>query len=160
MTEAERPDGDLKQSTEATSPSDVLPPEKGNSGDTSVDIAALVHHYTDRPDLLINALEAHDPGFVKTFNASARQHQERVRGSRHRFGKVQAYTSLGIQSIAAISILAILGFAVYSGSATFWTIIALAVFYAISQSGPGGFKKIVTAVHKAVTDHKSKTEKD
>jgi hypothetical protein len=56
---------------------EVLPPNGTGSASmdvsltTIVEIAAQLNHYTDRPDLFLEAIERHDPGFIKKMNAEA-----------------------------------------------------------------------------------------
>jgi hypothetical protein len=66
----------------------VLPPGgRRTSSDvgstTIVEIAAQLNHFTDRPDLFLEAIEKHDPGFIKKMNAKLRVflEQAEMRGS-------------------------------------------------------------------------------
>lgn len=124
--------------------------EGKSGGDIYAEIAAQITHYTDRPDLFLEVIEKHDPGFIKEMNKHAKEMQTRYSESRFTFGKVQAYTSLGVSVVAAIVIFACLVMLILGGHAGFWVIIALAVFYSISQGGRTGFLRIIKAVEGAI----------
>lgn len=101
-------------------------------------------NYTERPDLLIAEIERHDPGFVKRMNERSQEISEETRKARFKFSKVQAYATLSIQIIAALVILFLAYTAVSNGGARdFWTIVALVLFYAVSQGGKNGFLAII-----------------
>jgi hypothetical protein len=125
---------------------DVLGPEApepdAKFGDNYI---ALISQYTDRPDLLIDALERHDPGFVKEMNANSKKRSERTAEAQFYFGRNQAYAGLAVSVVAAIIILGILAFAVIEGTAGFGIIVALALFYAVTQGGPSGFMALIRA---------------
>lgn len=74
--------------------SEVLPPDKTNpekeSGDSVniyAQIAESISNYTNRPDLLLDAIEKHDPGFIKRLTKSAQEYSEKLRNDRFYFGK-------------------------------------------------------------------------
>lgn len=100
---------------------------------------AMIAQYTERPDLLIDALERNDPGFVKRMNSKTEKRSERMADAKFWFGGVQAYVGLAVSAIAALSTLGFIGYAIYTATAGFWLIIGLAAFYAMSQGGPSGF---------------------
>ena len=86
---------------------EVLPPkddEEHEAGSGELNILALIENYTNRPDLFLSEVEKFDPGFTKRFNESAHAHSEQLRNGKYRFGKWQAYTSLGLQSLSIIII--------------------------------------------------------
>lgn len=135
-------------------PGEVLPPEDAgddDSGRGTLNLLALVRNYTNRPDLFLSEVEKHDPGFIKRMNESFAAHSARLREGKFNFGERQAYTSLGIRVFAAVVVLGVFAYAVIAGSAGFLTIIALAIFYAVTQSGISGFSGIASALSKAVT---------
>lgn len=107
---------------------------------------ALISQYTERPDLLIGELEKHDPGFTKRMNEQAEQRATRMSNARFWFGGVQAYLGLGVSVLAALVTLGLVAYAVVYGQPTFWLIISLAVFYAITQGGPSGFEELCRGV--------------
>lgn len=106
---------------------------------------AFVSNYTERPDLFLSEVEKHDPGFTKRMNEDAQRRSERTAEARFKFGRVQAYTALGLSAIAAAVVLGAVIIAVWFG-AGFWTIFALALFYAITQGGTFGFERIIEAI--------------
>lgn len=116
---------------------------EGPLGDNYI---ALISQYTERPDLLIGELEKHDPGFVKRMNEKTAEHSERMSNARFWFGGIQAYFGLVVSVIAAFTVLGLLAYSVIHDSAGFWLIIALAVFYAVSQGGPSGFVELCRGV--------------
>lgn len=118
---------------------DPLPPE-GSGG--TVDVLALISHYTDRPDLLLEVVEKHDPGFIKRMNENAESGAAEFRKSRFNFGRVQAYTTLFVQVVAALAVIVALFKALTLGHLNFWMIVGFAVFYAVAQGGRHGFIEI------------------
>lgn len=129
---------------------EVLPPDDtAVPSDASLNqtLIALVSSYTDRPDLLIAEIEKHDPGFVKRMNASSEAHAEEQRAARFKFGKFQAYTSLGVAVFAAVALIAALFYAIYKEQG-FWTIAGIFLFYAVTQGGPAGFTRIIESLRE------------
>ncbi|MBO0664172.1 hypothetical protein [Jiella flava] len=120
----------------------LLPKEGALPPNVYADIAAQINQYTDRPDLLLETIERHDPGFIKTVNDEAKAFQRIFRLSRFRFGRFQAYTALSISVLAAVAIFGIIAYLAFLGKLTVWMIVAFAIFYAVTQSGIGGFLKI------------------
>lgn len=110
------------------------------------DNAAQINQYTDRPDLFLEAIERYDPGFIKSMNDEARTYARRYRESRFHFGRIQAYLGLFVAVVAALTVLYVLYVLAENGNIDFLNVIALGVFFAISQSGASGFMKIVTQV--------------
>ena len=121
---------------------EVLDPLPPNGAGGTADVLAIISNYTERPDLLLEVVEKHDPGFIKRMNQNAEDGAKRFRESRFRFGRFQAYTTLAIQVIAALTLLGFVGFALVNGQLNFWLLIAFAVFYAVAQGGRGGFVEI------------------
>ncbi|MFB2562407.1 hypothetical protein [Rhizobium sp. IMFF44] len=126
----------------------IIPPSmsgEANGAGTNIyaKIAADIKQYTDRPDLLLEAIERHDPGFIKRMNDEAREFQSVQRKARFTFGKWQAYASLFVQVVSALALLGVLFVLAYKDTLAFWSVLGLALFYAISQSGLAGFRKIV-----------------
>jgi len=128
---------------------------KGNH--IKAEILAQINQYTDRPDLLLETLEKHDPGFIQYMNKLAKEKQDKTSEIKFKFGKHQAYTSLVIQVIAALSLLSGLILLIYSGKAGFWNLAGLAVLYAVTQGGADGFKKLIEAIASTISKFK-KTE--
>lgn len=140
-------DGSAHGASDSPKSGEILGPDHSDRqspvGDNYI---ALISQYTERPDLLINALEAHDPGFVKRMNEKAESRSERMSNARFWFGGVQAYAGLGVSVIAALAILVLLAYSIFKENAGFWLIIGLAVFYAITQGGPSGFVELCRGV--------------
>lgn len=126
---------------------ELLGPEQ-QSPDSSVgdNYIALISQYTERPDLLLQTLEKHDPGFIKRMNEKVEKRSERMSNAKFWFGGVQAYSGLAVAVIAALVVLSLLGYSVVNGLASFWLIIALSIFYAISQGGPSGFLELCRGI--------------
>lgn len=116
------------------------------------DIAASITQYTERPDLLIDALERHDPGFVQRMNDDARSMAKETRKSRHRFGEAQAYTGLVVSVIMALGILGALFYAISKESAGFWFVISLVGLLAVSQGGRIGFLSIIEGIRSLLSN--------
>lgn len=131
---------------------EVLPPNdtKEDAAKGDLNILALVANYTNRPDLFLAEVEKHDPGFIKRFNESAGAHSEQIREGKYHFGRWQAYTSLGIQVIAAVMLLGTVPYLAFTGNMDFGSVIALTIFYAVTQSGTFGFSNVTAAFSKAV----------
>lgn len=118
---------------------DPLPPD--GAGGTA-EVLAIIANYTERPDLLLEVVEKHDPGFIKRMNENAEAGAAEFRQSRFRFGRFQAYTTLLVQVAAALAILGFVGYALVQGKLNFSLLLAFAVFYAVAQGGRGGFMEI------------------
>lgn len=131
-------------------PGDIIPPgQKSSPGSVTqiyADIAAQITQYTDRPDLFLEAIERHDPGFIKSINDEAREFSRKFRRSRFRFGRFQAYSALLMALCAAGLVLYIIYDLSQRGLLTFWALLGLGIFYAITQSGASGFVKIASQI--------------
>ena len=128
-------------------PGNVEPfmPENGEHTTAANLYLAQVSNYTDRPDLLIEKIEEHDPGFIRRMNEASERNAAEERDARFKFGKRQAYAGLSVSVLAAIASLGFLGLAIMNG-ADFWQIIAIGIVYAITQGGSFGFSRLVDAV--------------
>ena len=61
----------------------VIPPEKqGDSPPVPDNVLALISNYTERPDLLIESVERHDPGFIKRMTRNSEESAKRTRDIR------------------------------------------------------------------------------
>jgi hypothetical protein len=136
---------------------EVLDPLPPDSSDGSGGVLALIANYTDRPDLLLEVVEKHDPGFIKRMNHNAEIGAAEFRKSRFNFGRVQAYATLIVSVISAVAVLGLLYKALLLGTLSFWTIIAFAVFYAVAQGGRLGFLEVAKGV-KDLLGRKGKDE--
>ena len=117
---------------------------------------AVISQYTERPDLLIDTLEKHDPGFVKRMNAAAQNRAEKSSAARFRFGQIQAYVGLGIASIASLLVIGALFFMIFLGHTSILAILGLAVFFAVTQGGASGFMTIIRSIATMVGKGSSK----
>lgn len=122
---------------------------------SNVNIAALISQYTERPDLFLETMEKHDPGFIKRLNKTTADHSQKLEDSQFNFGRAQAYSSLVIQVVAALAMLGIFYKAV-SDSAGFIPLIAIIVFFAISQSGIDTFVEIGKGIGRMIERFKGK----
>ncbi len=136
---------------------DPLPPE-GSGG--TVDVLALISHYTERPDLLLEVVEKHDPGFIKRMNENAESGALEFRRSRFNFGRVQAYATLLVSVTAASVVLVLLYKALILGVLNFWMILGLAVFYAVAQGGRHGFIEVAKGVKDLLSNKGKNATKD
>lgn len=129
---------------------EIIPPgaKPDGNGVPSVyaEIAAQINQYTDRPDLLLEVIEKHDPGFIKGMNDEAREFSRKNRQARFEFGRFQAYASLIVAVVVALGILGIIALLGVLGTLSIWHLLGLAIFYAVTQSGPSGFLKIVSRI--------------
>lgn len=117
-----------------------LPPQTGDNW------LSVVSNYTERPDLFLAEVEKHDPGFIARMNKDTETRAKETEEVRFKFSKHQAYASLVVSVVAALVILGAAWRYMGSGSVSFWPLIALGIFYAISQGGNLGFDKVVTAL--------------
>ena len=130
------------QDDEASS-GEVLRPLPDKPDPASTNLIALIKNYTDRPDLFLAEVEKHDPGFTKRMNEASENRATRTETARFYFGKRQAYSALFLSVIAALAVLIVLYVMVSSEQATFWNLLGLGVFYAITQGGVLGFNKLI-----------------
>ncbi|MEM6589271.1 MAG: hypothetical protein AAF641_12550 [Pseudomonadota bacterium] len=141
--------GEILQEDEAEQ---SAPPGSGDSY-----IALLISQYTERPDLLIDAMEHHSPGFVKKFNEKAQERADNSADARFRFGQIQAYTGLGVSVVAAFATLGMAVYAIVYRDDVLLSLLALGLFYAITQGGRTGFSDLTRAIAHWIG---SKSEKD
>jgi hypothetical protein len=152
MRKPSRPRTKPQPSEQDTISGDVIPPGQQPPGGIPpavyAEIVAQINQYTDRPDLLIEVIEKHDPGFIQSMNAESREFSRKSRNSRFNFGRVQAYTSLTVQVGAAATILYVVVLMAQNNSITLSVIVGLGVLFAITQSGMSGFMRIVSQISK------------
>jgi hypothetical protein len=135
---------------------ELLPPLKeGETSQLNIDILAQISQYTERPDLFLETLEKHDPGFIKRLTENSKDLSQLAQKSRFNFGRIQAYASLFIQIISAAIVLGGVAYLIYDKQASFTIIVALAIFYAITQGGSGGFNRIIHSISEAIKKFKS-----
>ena len=133
----------------------IIPPdEAASSAATSAAtqiLLAEVKNYTDRPDLFLEMIERHDPGFIKRLNADAEDHAGKLRHGTFNFGRFQAYTVLFVQVVLSFVTIGVLAMAVIYGQAGASTIISLGIVLAIILSGPSGFGAIAETIERWLT---------
>lgn len=138
--------GAAEEPPEGEDQGEITPPKKGDStaapGHIYAEIAAQINQYTDRPDLLLEVIEKHDPGFIKAMNDEARHFSKKYRVSRFRFGRFQSYSTLFVQIAVAAAIIGIIYVMAQERTLSTWHLVGFAIFYAITQSGPAGFARI------------------
>ena len=125
-----------------TSKVEVMDPLRPRLSGGSVDVLAIFANFTERPDLMLEVVEKHDPGFIKRLNQNVESGAEEFRKSKFRFGRFQAYTGLGIQGVAVLGVMGLMFYLASLGQLTFWHPIGLAVFYAVAQGGTHGFLEV------------------
>lgn len=127
---------------------DLIPPGKDPPGGIPpalyAEIVAQINQYTDRPDLLIEVIEKHDPGFIRSMNEESRTFARKARDSKFNFGRAQAYTSLGVQVVAACVVLYVLYLMATTNHLTVWLLVGFGILFAITQSGMSGFLKVIS----------------
>lgn len=100
----------------------------------NLQIYQQIAHYTDHPERLLQVLEDNDEGFIQRLNNITLNDLEKDKHDRQLFAKRQAYISLFIGGVSALSILGLAFYMVYKGSVGFLPFLGLGVFYAITQS--------------------------
>jgi hypothetical protein len=129
----------------------LLPPTDAATSSATQILLAEVRNYTDRPDLFLETIETHDPGFIKRLNADAEKHAEKLRTSTFNFGRFQAYAVLFVQVVLSFATISVLAVAVIYNQAGATTIISLGVVLAIILSGPSGFGAIAQTIERWLT---------
>lgn len=114
------------------------------------EILAQINQYSERPDLLLEVLEKHDPGFIKSLTKEIKNEDKKNNEARYKFGKRQAYTGLIVHSLTAVAIISSLILIILTKQVGFWSILGLSIFYAVSQGGVEGFMRIIKAVASLV----------
>jgi hypothetical protein len=127
---------------------DALPFDEASGG---IDVLALISNYTERPDLLLEVVEKHDPGFIKRMNENAESGAQEFKRARFNFGRNQAYISLLVQVLVALALVGLAFVALLTKQLTFWLLIAIAIFYAIAQGGRHGFMEVISGLKEMLT---------
>lgn len=123
--------------------SDVKPIDNsGAKQSRQLNVFAKISQINDRLDLIISAVEEHNPGFIKRASDKIEQYDEVYRQKRFYFGDKQAYTSLALRWIGIIFCFSVSGYVIWQDSVGFWTTTFIIVLLAVSQSGVAGFMKI------------------
>ena len=93
-------------------------------------------------------------------NQNAESGAAEFRKSRFNFGRAQAYTTLGVQVVAALAIMFFLYKALVLGALNFWMILGFAVFYAVAQGGRHGFIEVAKGVKDLLSSKGKGSSKD
>lgn len=132
---------------------EIIPPEAEAPQAGEVDFSdfnsltlAQISNYTDRPDLLIETLETHDPGFVQRMNAESEEFARRNRDSMFNFGRFQAYAGTVLSIIAALVTLGLIAWVVATSVFTWQVGLFFIVFYAVTQGGSSGFAVVIESM--------------
>lgn len=144
---------DSKKDLESVQPENVeLLTERQSEDKDSINLQIYNQFasYTEHPEKLLAVLEEHDPGFIKTLNEKTLEGFSEDKKDRQLFAKRQAYVSLGVGVFSVVAIFALAFYMVANGNLGFFSIIALAIFYAITQSGIDGFIEIAKGVAKVI----------
>lgn len=120
---------------------EILPPgeREGNNNlppGIYAEIIAQISQYTERPDLLLETLEKHSPGYIRESIAEGRELNREERRARFKFTRFQSYLAVTVRAVAVIALITIAGIAVYQDHASFPTLAGLGLMIAIAQSGP------------------------
>jgi len=156
--EDENPSKDLNKNVEKPEAKDgeVIPGSQYNEELARETIVALITEYTERPDLLIDAIERHDPGFIKKMNDLSLERNERSYESRFKFGEKQAYRGMYQSEIAAIAVFIALFALIFTKQISLFNFLGLGIFYAITQGGEFGFHKIIDSIGEIASRLKGK----
>jgi len=149
-------DDDEKRTPEIFPPGDKEESPDGGRPAIYAEIVAQFNKYTDRPDLFLETIEKADPGFIKKMNVEAERFSRKNRDARFRFGGIQAYTALVVSALAAIGCLGATFYLIATQQAGFWTFVGMALLYAVTQGGSGGFASLISSVKDAIQRYTSK----
>lgn len=132
-------------------PEIIAPTESEESPDSArpavyADIVAQFNKYTDRPDLFLEAVEKADPGFIKRMNAEAERFSRKNRDANFKFGRAQAYVAMVISAFAAIGLIGAVFYLISTMQASFWTVVGIALLYAVTQGGSSGFASLIASL--------------
>jgi len=79
-------------------------------------------------------------------NEATEIHAKEERAARFKFGRFQAYVALVVSGIAALGAVGLIALLIVNGAASFGTIIAMGLVYAVTQGGASGFIKLIDAI--------------
>ena len=145
---------------------EVLPPKgKAAPKDDSrpaiyADIVAQLNHYTDRPDLFLETIEKYDPGFIARMNSEAEKFSKETRDTRFKFGRNQAYVALSVSVVSAVAVMCGFLLLIYTKQASFWSLVGLAIVYAVTQGGSKGFTSPIEGMESLVENWRGSHPKD
>ena len=129
---------------------DILPPQAGETPDGQT-VLAIFQNHAQEPEKLLEALEAHDPGFIKRLNKRSEDFAEISRAARFRFGQWQAYTMLAVRAIGSFAIFGAIFYAI-NQQAGVSVIIGLTIMLAVAQGGPPVWRDIARAIIRRISN--------
>ena len=128
---------------------ELMHPEDKVVETDSLLVQLISEEYTERPDLLVDAMEKYDPGCTKEINTQLREQLDleiQAQKDLAEFNKTNAYRCMYQSEIAAGSVILAIFVLIIMKAATFFNILALGILYAITQGGEIGFRKIAESV--------------
>ncbi len=134
---------------------EILSPDDSNSDDSGlkdansnfdVKILALFQNNTNAKEFL-EVIEKHNPGFIKKLSDASKDTSTQSTKNRENFSRFQAYFSLLFRIIFGGAVFGLLtSLVIKNGELDFFTIIGLAILFAITQGGSQGFRNITAAI--------------
>lgn len=142
---AKRP---AKKSSVSKPKSEILSASDNRTAE-SVSIRALIQNFSDGTADTLEAIEKHDPGFIKRYVRQIETFAKKSHEERESFAKFQAYGNWFLKIIAAIFIFYMVWYVItleLGAWANFSTLIALVIFYSITQGGSAVWRRIAEAL--------------
>jgi len=118
--------------------------------DSYVNTQNILAQHQERPDLLIEALEKHDPGFVQRINKLTEEKTARSNDSILRFHERQAYAIVAISVVGVVFLLGLFAVLAYQGKIDFTLGLLTIILISVIQSGPSGLMAISSAVARLI----------
>lgn len=150
----------MESSDDTAKKGEVLDGVPFDAAGGGVDILALISNYTERPDLLLEVVEKHDPGFIKRMNENAEAGAQEFKRARFNFGRNQAYVTLAVQVISALALVGLAFVALLTKQLSFGLLIAIAIFYAVAQGGTHGFMEVISGLKGMLSRNSSSGPKE
>jgi|GEM_PF-6736184 len=119
-------------------------------GDSFVNTQNILAQYQERPDLLIEALEKHDPGFVQRMNKLTEERTARSSDATLRFQEWQAYFIIGLSVLGVCFLLGLFSVLAYQGKINLTVGLLIIILISVIQSGPSGLMAISGAVVRLI----------
>ena len=118
---------------------EILEPDSNQTNLTIVQI----NDFTQNPDLFIETLEKHDPGFIKKVNSITIENAKQDQDFRNKFGKFQAWISLFIASTMAYLSFGILIILIMVHQFNLLNCIGVGFIYAVTQGKSRAFYLVI-----------------
>ncbi|XDZ65121.1 hypothetical protein AB8880_09310 [Alphaproteobacteria bacterium LSUCC0684] len=118
--------------------------------DIYVNTQNILAQYQERSDLLIEALEKHDPGFVQRMNKMTEEKTARSHESILRFHERQAYVIIVLSVVGVVFLLGLFAVLALQGNIDFTVGLLIIILISVIQSGPGGLMAIASAVVRLI----------